>query len=49
MDFCFARGPIGRFRANFHYQRGTLAACIRLLPAQIPSLESLHLPAALAR
>src|SRR5580698_8519428 len=49
LDFCFARGQIGRFRANFHYQRGTLAASIRLLPAQIPSLESLHLPAALAQ
>jgi twitching motility protein PilT len=49
LDFCFARSSIGRFRANFHYQRGTLAASIRLLPAQIPSLESLHLPAALAQ
>jgi twitching motility protein PilT len=49
LDFCFARGAIGRFRANLHYQRGTLAASIRLLPAQIPSLESLHLPAALAQ
>lgn len=48
LDFCFVRGAIGRFRANFHYQRGTLAAAIRLLPANIPSLESLHLPAALA-
>ena len=44
LDFCFVRGNIGRFRANFHYQRGTLAASIRLLPAQIPSIESLHLP-----
>ena len=49
LDFCFERGPIGRFRANFHHQRGTLAASIRLLPAQIPSLESLHLPAALSQ
>src|ERR1700722_17458153 len=49
LDFCFVRGPIGRFRANFHYQRGTLAASIRLLPAQIPTLESLHLPSALAQ
>ena len=48
VDFCFSRGSIGRFRANVHYQRGTLAAAIRLLPAQIPSLESLHLPAGLA-
>jgi len=48
LDFCFVRGHIGRFRANFHHQRGTLAAAIRLLPPQIPSLESLHLPAPLA-
>ena len=47
-DFCFMRSGIGRFRANLHYQRGTLAAAIRLLPAQVPSLESLHLPAILA-
>lgn len=47
LDFCFVRGSIGRFRANFHYQRGTLAAAIRLLPAQIPSLEALHLPSSL--
>ncbi len=49
LDFCFVRGQIGRFRANFHFQRGTLAASIRLLPAQIPSLESLHLPAGLSQ
>ena len=48
MDFCFVRGAMGRFRANFHFQRGTLAASIRLLPAQIPTLESLHLPSSLA-
>ena len=49
LDFCFVRAQIGRFRANFHYQRGTLAASIRLLPAQIPSLDSLNLPASLAQ
>lgn len=48
LDFCFVRSAIGRFRANFHHQRGTLAAAIRLLPEQVPSLESLHLPPALA-
>ena len=47
VDFCFVRGALGRFRANIHYQRGTLAAAIRLLPPQIPTLESLHLPASL--
>jgi pilus retraction protein PilT len=49
LDFCFVRGSTGRFRANLHYQRGTLAASIRLLPAQIPTIESLHLPPILAR
>jgi twitching motility protein PilT len=40
---------MGRFRANFHFQRGTLAASIRVLPAQIPTLETLHLPASLGQ
>jgi len=47
IDFCFVRGATGRFRANFHFQRGSLAASIRLLPAQIPTLETLHLPPSL--
>jgi twitching motility protein PilT len=49
VDFGFECEGLGRFRLNIHHQRGTLAASIRLLPARIPSLESLHLPAALAR
>ena len=48
-DFSFVREGIGRFRANLHYQRGTLAAAIRILPAEIPTLESLHLPPHLAK
>ena len=48
-DFCFVRESTGRFRTNIHYQRGTLAASIRLLPAQIPSAESLHLPPVLSK
>ena len=49
LDFGFFRDGIGRFRVNVHHQRGTLAACIRLLPSKIPSLESLHLPPSLAK
>jgi len=49
VDFSFLREGLGRFRVNLHHQRGTLAASIRLLPARIPSLESLHLPPALAK
>ena len=48
-DFGIVREGLGRFRVNLHYQRGTLAACIRLLPDRIPSLESLHLPGSLAK
>ena len=48
LDFSFVRRAIGRFRGNFHYQRGTLAAAIRLLPEQVPTLEGLHLPPRLA-
>ncbi len=48
-DLCFTRPGIGRFRANVHYQRGTLAGSIRLLPEKIPSLESLHLPQGLRK
>lgn len=49
IDFCFSRESIGRFRANMHHQKGTLAGSIRLLPARVPTLESLHLPPALRR
>ena len=49
VDFSFMRAGLGRFRANIHYQRGTLAASIRLLPGQMPTLESLHLPAILGQ
>jgi twitching motility protein PilT len=49
VDFCFVRESIGRFRANLHYQRGTLAGSIRILPARVPTIESLHLPPVLAR
>lgn len=48
-DLCFSREGIGRFRANIHYQRGTLAGSLRLLPEKIPTLESLHLPPGLRR
>ncbi len=44
VDLCFSREGIGRFRANVHHQRGTIAGSVRLLPEKIPTLESLHLP-----
>jgi twitching motility protein PilT len=47
VDLCFTREGIGRFRANVHYQRGTVAGSIRVLPDKLPTLESLHLPPSL--
>jgi twitching motility protein PilT len=49
VDLCFSREGIGRFRANIHHQRGTVAGSIRLLPEKVPTLESLHLPSTLRR
>ena len=37
-----------RFRVNVHRQRGTIAAAIRALPTEVPSVAHLHLPASLA-
>jgi twitching motility protein PilT len=38
----------GRFRVNLHRQRGQLAASVRTLPRDIPTLASLNLPLAFA-
>jgi twitching motility protein PilT len=37
-----------RFRVNLHRQRGTLAAAIRALPTEVPTLAQLRLPQSLA-
>lgn len=42
------KGTGGRFRVNLHRQRGELAAAIRALPVEVPTLASLELPAELA-
>lgn len=49
VDFSYAYGGgnygnIGRFRVNLYFQRGTLAAAFRLLPAKIRTIEELGLP-----
>jgi twitching motility protein PilT len=49
VDLCFSRQGIGRFRANVHMQRGTIAGSVRLLPEKMPTLETLHLPLTLRR
>ncbi len=49
VDLAFSTPALGRFRANIHYQRGTVAVSIRLLPKVVPTLEALHLPESLRR
>lgn len=44
VDFGFVRHGIGRFRANLHFQRGTLGVALRVLPKEVPTVESLGLP-----
>jgi twitching motility protein PilT len=36
---------LGRFRINLHRERGRASATVRALPARVPLLEELHLPA----
>ncbi len=41
-------GSAWRFRVNVHRQRGEVAAAVRALPSEIPTLASLNLPPVLA-
>ena len=44
LDFSFGINTLGRYRANIHMQRGTVAAAIRTITTDIPDLSSLGLP-----
>lgn len=43
-DYSFAFGELARFRVNAFHERGKMAAAFRLIPNQIPTLESLNMP-----
>lgn len=43
LDFSLAI-PEGRFRVNMYYQRGTISAALRVVPAIIPQIDTLNLP-----
>jgi twitching motility protein PilT len=49
VDFAFNDAQLGRFRANAYVQRGHPALALRLVSAQIRTLEQLNLPPQLAR
>jgi twitching motility protein PilT len=43
-DSSYSLAGIGRFRVNIFRQRGTLSAILRIIPSEIPNIESLGLP-----
>ncbi|MCL4406104.1 MAG: PilT/PilU family type 4a pilus ATPase [Patescibacteria group bacterium] len=44
LDLSYSFEDKARFRVNVFFQRGFMAASLRLIPAQIRTLEELHLP-----
>jgi twitching motility protein PilT len=46
-DVSYSMPGANRFRVNVFMQRGTCAVVMRVIPAKVPELESLHLPAEL--
>ncbi|MFH0712539.1 MAG: PilT/PilU family type 4a pilus ATPase [Candidatus Jorgensenbacteria bacterium] len=44
LDFSYNLEDKARFRVNVYFQRGFMAAALRLIPAQIKTLEELNLP-----
>lgn len=43
-DFSFAFGDLGRFRVNAFHERGNLAAALRFITDEVPTVEQLGLP-----
>ncbi len=41
LDFAYAIPGVARFRVNCYFQRGSVSAAFRLVPQQIPALDSL--------
>ena len=44
IDLAYAIPNVARFRVNCYFQRGAVSAAFRLVPQEIPTLESLALP-----
>ena len=44
VDFSFEFGEFGRFRVNAYWQKGSLAAALRLIPTKIRTIDELNLP-----
>jgi twitching motility protein PilT len=44
LDFAYAIPNVARFRVNCFFQRGAVSAAFRLVPQEIPALDSLGVP-----
>jgi len=44
LDFSVEFGELGRFRVNVYFQKGTMAAALRLIGTKIRTIEELKLP-----
>ena len=44
LDFSYSLPDIGQFRCNASIQRGAVSLAIRLLPAEVPTIQELELP-----
>jgi twitching motility protein PilT len=44
LDFAYAIPGVARFRVNCYMQRGSVSAAFRLVPQEIPALDSLGVP-----
>jgi twitching motility protein PilT len=44
LDFAYAIPGVARFRVNCFFQRGSVSAAFRLVPQEIPPLDSLKVP-----
>ncbi|MCH8978157.1 MAG: type IV pilus twitching motility protein PilT [Armatimonadetes bacterium] len=44
LDLSYAIEGLARFRVNYYWNRGTIAACFRLIPFQIKTIDELRIP-----
>lgn len=45
IDLVYQFQQLGRFRVNAYYEKGSLAAALRLIPAKVSTIEELRIPA----
>jgi twitching motility protein PilT len=44
LDFSFSQKGVSRFRGNLYFDRGAVAGAFRVIPHEIPSMDTLGLP-----